>query len=438
MLAASSAALHTLVTIFGQHALFARASRVLPLVCGAELLVLPGVFPVHLSDFLGPDSLVRGSRSQSRNDRGAMMGAAKKDILINICLALVSISISSTVGYCLYNWMKRPNEQIIYQEASREYYLSFYNQVGQKISEPDGALKLMIDPFTIYRNYPKQKSQSYSINQHGFRDSYTSHKPYTAIVIGGSAAFGFALDDNEKTFVSKISRSNGKYNVMNAAVVGFLSGQELSQMIHYLDSFNPTLYIVFDGWNDIYDPYTFAKTWPVSYGPIGYNNAFFMIESRLAEYFQTTVKERKLQINKLEEFGEPLSESDYFDKVLRTYILNVSKMQAFANARGAGFLLVFQPELGSKRNRSITEQEILSTWGHNYGYFDRKITQKYRRLIREAKESFREQQVLFIDMNDESEFSENPQTVFFDAVHPNELGHEIIAKIINRALADKF
>jgi hypothetical protein len=45
--------------------------------------------------------------------------------------------------------------------------------------------------------------------------------------------------------------------------MGFLSGQEVAQMVHYLDEFNPSLYIVFDGWNDIYNPYTFAKAWPM-------------------------------------------------------------------------------------------------------------------------------------------------------------------------------
>jgi lysophospholipase L1-like esterase len=386
----------------------------------------------------GPDSPSRGPHCQSRTERGAMMGAAKKNIMINICLALVSICISSAVGYYLHNWMKKPIEQVIYQQPNQEYDLSFYNQMGQKISEPNGTLKLMIDPFTVYRFYPNQKTRSYSINQYGFRDGYTSRKSYTAMLMGGSAAFGFALDGDEKTFSSKISSNNPKYNMINAAVVGFLSSQELSQMIHYLDDLEPKLYIVFNGWNDIYDPYTFAKAWPVSHGPIGYNNAFFMIEKRLAEYFQITVQERDLQVSNLEQFGTPLSEIDYFNKILQTYILNVKKMQAFAYARGASFLLIFQPELGNKRIKSAAEQETLNAWGSRFGYLDRKIPQRYEKLIHEAKKFFREQHIQFIDMNDEPEFSENPRTVFFDVVHPNDLGHEIIANIINRVLVDRF
>ena len=49
---------------------------------------------------------------------------------------------------------------------------------------------------------------------------------------------------------------------------------------------------------------------------------------------------------------------------------------------------------------------------------------------------FQERNIPFIDINDEPEFSENSQTLFFDVVHPNELGHKIIAKIINDKLSN--
>jgi phospholipase/lecithinase/hemolysin len=59
-------------------------------------------------------------------------------------------------------------------------------------------------------------------------------------------------------------------------------------------------------------------------------------------------------------------------------------------------------------------------------------------LIVKAKDRFREHSIDFIDINDQPEFAETPQTVFFDVVHPNKLGHELIAQIINRVLEEKF
>ena len=226
------------------------------------------------------------------------------------------------------------------QKTDIDYLLSFYNRNGQKIGEPGGLLKITTDPFTIYTNYPNQKTARYSINEHGFRDGYTSEKPYTAFVLGGSAAFGFALDSDNLVFSSILSRYSQKYNVLNSAVVGFLSGQELSQMVHYLDEFHPSLYIVFDGWNDIYDPYAFAKTWPVRNAPIGFNNTFLQMENRLAEYFLVRKKDEKKE--ELVPIGTLISESDYFQKIFHRYISNIVKMHAFATSRrGQGFYSYF-------------------------------------------------------------------------------------------------
>jgi hypothetical protein len=372
-----------------------------------------------------------------------MMIAVKKKLLINICLSLVSLSGTFILGYYLYNQFKKPSVNILFRDANDEYMFSLYNRNGEKISDIEGSLKLMLDPFTIYQNYPNQKSGKYSINSYGFRDTYTTHNPYTAIVLGGSAAFGFALNGNDQTFSSKIGKNNGKYTIINAAVIGFLSGQELAQMVHYLDDFRPSLYIVFDGWNDIYDPFAFAKnefkeSRPIHQGPIGYNNTFLGIENRLAEYFQMTRKDKRSHWAKLNPIGDPLNENKLFQKILMIYVANIEKMYSFATARGARLLLVFQPELGNKKIRSLNEQEVLKTWIEKYGYLDNKITERYRKFVNGAKEYLQEQNIPFIDMNNEHLFSENPQTLFFDVIHPNELGHEIIAKIINQTLLVKF
>lgn len=362
-----------------------------------------------------------------------------KNILINISLALVSLAGSLALGYYLYGSIVKKPIQDAHKLQADEYSYSFYNQKGEKLSTLEGMLKLMIDPFTIYKNYPNQKSSKYSINQYGFRDGYTSEKSYLAIVLGGSAAFGWVLDANDKAFPSKLSRYNNTYNVMNSAVMGFLSGQELSQMVHYLDEFNPALYIVFDGWNDIYNPYAFIKTWPLPYAPIGYSSNFYMIEDQLAHYYKMIREGNnppEAQLTPASEFL--LNERIYFRKILKTYISNISKMYSFASSRSAQFLVVFQPELSNKKVLSKSEQEVLNTWAQRYKYLERKIPERYKELIIQSKEVFLEKNIKFIDINDEYEFSESPQTLFFDVIHPNELGHEIIARIINGKLSAAF
>ena len=126
-------------------------------------------------------------------------------------------------------------------------------------------------------------------------------------------------------------------------------------MVHYLDGFNPSIYVVFNGWNDIYDPYAFTKTWPVRNAPIGYNNVFLQMESRLAEYF--LVGKKDAQQEEVGPVGNLLSEGEYFPRISHDYVSNIAKMHSFARSRGAGFLLVFQPELGNKKVRSSSEEK---------------------------------------------------------------------------------
>jgi hypothetical protein len=207
-------------------------------------------------------------------------------------------------------------------------------------------------------------------------------------------------------------------------------------MIHYLDDFHPQVYIVFDGWNDIYSPYALTKNWPVLNPPIGYINSFLMIESRLAEYFQLTTKGKNLPDVTASPVGELLDEQKFFEQILKKYTVNISKMRDFSVARGSEFLLVFQPELGNKKQLSKEEKEALKNWSERYEYLTKKIPERYGMFVARAKKIFQEKNIPYIDINAESDFSENPRTLFFDVIHPNELGHEIIARIINRVLSN--
>jgi lysophospholipase L1-like esterase len=356
----------------------------------------------------------------------------------------VAVSAIGIIGisYFAYRRITRPAEPLVYQGKEHEYALSFYNTKGQKISDPNGKLKLVMNPYTIYANYPNQATARYSTNPDGFRDGYLKPSAQKlAIVIGGSAAFGQGLYDNNDTFASIISRYNHAYNVINAGTTGYLSGQELSLMVHYLDEFHPSLYIVFDGWNDIYDPDSYIQncSWPVQGGPIGFNNAFFMMEDRLATVERQSDRDKAVSprlplSNALPAYDD---EDQYFREVVSTYVANIGKMSDFARARKADILIVFQPELGNKKSPSPHESSIIAKWEKHYHYMGRGITNKYNRLIQGGKQYCREHDIRYININEDPRFNENTGTLFFDIVHPNEEGHKIIAGIINDLLTVK-
>ncbi len=357
-----------------------------------------------------------------------------KRALLNCVVLVSSLGLSLAGAYYAYKHLTGPPPEVVYRGKANEYAVSFYSQRGEPLSELDGGLKIMTDPFVIYRTYPNQRSISYSIDKHGFREGHTSDKPRTAMILGGSVAFGQGLDRNEQTFASRLSHDNEKYNVINAGVVGFLSGQELSQMVHYLDDFRPSLYITFDGWNDIFDPHMFSSTWPVDHGPIGFNNAFFMIENRLAAYYETDKTKAHRQAQSVKPVGNLMSESDYSQKVIEKYLANIQKMWSFARARDAALVVVFQPELTNKKIKSEEEKRILEAWNTTHRYLDKEIPTKYRALIRAGKALCTKWRMPCLDINEEAEFSEARQSLFDDVVHPNQRGHEIIARILKRLL----
>lgn len=362
----------------------------------------------------------------------------RKQLTTNLVLLFISLGLSILVVYHIYSLVSVKPASPPAREETDDYALSFYNHSGNPISERNGQLTMLIDPFTLYRNYPNQECRSYTINEHGFRDGYTSDQPQdTAVLLGSSAAFGEPLDDNNKTFASIISRQNDKYDLLNCAVAGYLSGQELANMVHYIDDYHPDLYIVFDGWNELFIPLEFEQVWTAGYGPIGFNNTFFITEERLAAYFEET-KPEGMELPSFEKVGAPLTETEHYQAILEEYTSNIGKMSAFAKARGAGFLLIFQPELGNKQAKSREEEQILKVWGKPREYLKKDVPKKYRELIDDAIEFCKDQQIECFAINDAPEFNENPATLFYDPVHPNELGHEIIAKIINRKIEENF
>jgi len=362
-----------------------------------------------------------------------------KTSLGNILILAVSLSLSLPVVYYIYQKFRQPSvPRAVYQGRGEEYAMVLYSRKGKRLTEIEGKLKVVTDPFTLYKNYPEQRNESYFINLYGFRGRYLQDRPKKAFIVGGSAAFGQGLQADTETFAHKLGDYMPSYHFINAGIPGILSGQELSYMVHYLDAFKPELYIVFDGWNDIFGPCMCSEELPSARVPIGFHFIFFEIEKRLEAFFKTKMKENQGDGSAAEEpspLGVKIENEDMlFEEIVQTYIANIDKMHAFARARNADFLLVFQPELGNKRNKSEEERQILVNWERAHAYIKLNIPGQYNALIQRGKNFCRAHGIQFIDINTTPGFSGNSNTLFFDAVHPNALGHEIIAQTIYSVL----
>jgi hypothetical protein len=337
-----------------------------------------------------------------------------------------------------------------------------------------GSFNLCLAPYTIYKNCPNQKIDTEGINSRGFRGSEISDAPdkrKRIIVVGGSAAMGSGIATDE-TFESMMARFNPQYEVINAGVVGFLSGQELAYTVTELVDYHPQIIIAFDGWNDLHEQWYHSAWFPGNKekDEIGFNNNFFclQIEKKLIDnyktqtslflsfgrFFNTAVDKsillsrlrikvaRAMQRLPLKKDGslknkamEPSVSAAYFTEIVNTYTNNLRKMNDFCKCQGIKFAVVFQPELGCKANRTAEEQTMLTNYAFGSKNYAQEFPALYKRFIDASKEILKKHGVEYIDINETQVFSSSSKTLFTDAVHTSKNGNQIIAEIINAYLA---
>ena len=285
----------------------------------------------------------------------------------------------------------------------------------------------------------------------GFRGSEISSRRddnrTRLIVVGGSAAFGYGAKSDAETFEAILEGLDNKYEVINAGVVGFLSGQELTYVVTELVDYLPDVVIAYDGWNDLFDSLCVKRR---TRGELGFNNTFFDIEKRLINNYK---RNRSLKRVVRETFFKEYEGVDdrmarenhdsrskftpdkkYFDAVVNTYVCNLTKIKDFLSSKNIKFIVVFQPEVSQKLNRTEEEDQNLV-----HGICDVKVYKKefpalYRIFIERAKESFRKNEIDFIDINLEDRFRNNSTRLFTDVVHTNKDGNEVVAKTIKKYL----
>lgn len=180
------------------------------------------------------------------------------------------------------------------------YQLRFVSRQGQPYGGlPDsGELDAIRDPLLGYRLAGNQQNNFWQINENGFRDTADTIPTTKAageirvFVLGGSTAFGQLSSTNQTTFASKLEtrlndqvaqqRSNpdqfqpgvlpfradqvqqaltlpprirdGQYRVINAAVPGYASGNELAMLTQRITAYDPDFVVVVGGYADLMLP----------------------------------------------------------------------------------------------------------------------------------------------------------------------------------------
>src|SRR5215475_5923126 len=173
-------------------------------------------------------------------------------VLVVLCLNILILCLA-TVGLELKLAHDRRQEETKWSKQVRPYYWSsFHTHDGIALGTRSGPLKLALHPFVGYSNLPNQKTPHFSNNNLGFRGGDIRQDETTKkriIVVGGSTAFGTGLENDDETFEQHLEYLLNA-EVINAAVIGHASGQELVYLLTELVDLQPDLVITLNGWND--------------------------------------------------------------------------------------------------------------------------------------------------------------------------------------------
>lgn len=331
---------------------------------------------------------------------------------------------------------RRQNERIV------SYYpWSCYTQDGHLIGRNKGILKLMLHPKVGHVNFPNQKTPSFSINSSGFRNPEIQPKVQgrkRIIIIGGSSAFGAGLKNDSETCAAFLEKKIGAAEVINAAVIGHCSGQELIYLFTELIDLEPDLIIALDGCND-YGKAFGSNRW------LDFNAAdqtqnelatlslliYSDFSTRCANAYQVIFPNSKVMLwrisNKIVKWVNNFSdkdkktrsgpEEDRLNAVCASYTRNIMKMNRLAKMFNANFLCVLQPTKGCVATQPADKDNYLN---------------KYFEFCAYAKQYFNRHEIHYINLNDyAAQFKEG---MFMDGIHLNKDGNETIADIIKEKL----
>jgi GDSL-like Lipase/Acylhydrolase family len=343
-----------------------------------------------------------------------------------------SCLLSLVVGLVLWPRLRHPSlpsppaQDVV--DRMPGYLLTLVDHQGRALSERPGHVRVMLDPFCGYRNLPSQRATSFTVDENGFRggDRGPVGLPL-AFVLGGSAAFGHGVERDEDTFASVLGRGSPRYRFVNAGVVGYESGQELGLMTHVLDRYAPRLYVVFDGWNDLFVQLQVPPAGHV----LGVNAGLSEVEARLRAFHETRRDPNEHASPRPPDAWEDRIAHDprfLFAEVQDEYVGNLLRMGAFARAEGAALLVVYQPEVNCKARRTAAEERGRQEFAR-YGSTDPARVAEYREMGRTAAEACARAGIAFLDASGPA-FCDTDEELFVDAVHLGPRGHARLAGLI--------
>ncbi|MBX9768920.1 MAG: hypothetical protein K2X47_16725 [Bdellovibrionales bacterium] len=296
-----------------------------------------------------------------------------------------------------------------------------FDQQGHPLSDRPGNFAVMMDPFTMFRNFPNQKVFGVTTDKNGFRGSELTTTKKIGLVLGGSAAFGWRLNGDNETLDWALKQASGVHFI-NMATVSHLVGQELATFLHYGVNFKPRFVISFSGWNDFFENYL-----GVTRSGFGYNSAFDEYQHRLRRLYELEPRRqtKKPLPNAVPHFGRISPE-----ELAKHYVSSALKIHHLAKTTGADYLLVLQPDLHFKTLKTANESAGMKNWELYIEQKNESFKEQYLKYTKAIEALCGTEGLRVLNLANNSDFVKTPNELFTDTVHLSKDGYLLVSKLI--------
>ncbi len=299
-------------------------------------------------------------------------------------------------------------------------------------------------PYLLSENAPGYRGEGIEVDERGFRSRpFADRKPrgaFRVFLLGASTAVGYGIRSNAETITGHLLRGlesrypDRAFEVVNAAVSGYTSTQELILLHTKVLRWEPDFVIVLDGRNDFYFS---AMPW---WRPHGNDDADAVASlvgeathSPLLPLLRRSSLLRRLGLvpgpGRDPAAGEARGEGWHRPEAVDLWGRNLRYMHEVARAEGVRTFFLLQPSL-THTDKRLTEEErgLLRDLDRNPKVYVKEYARLSAALFDEAArrlEGLRAAGVEALDCR--AVFGEETGTVFTDECHLNPLGARHVA-----------
>jgi lysophospholipase L1-like esterase len=378
--------------------------------------------------------------------------------------------------------------------AYRLRYLDRANQPYDGL--PDrGRLKVKRSSLMGYKLVGNQQSNVWRINEQGFRmeQAIVPTKPKNEVrifVLGGSTAFGQMSSSNQATFANQLeTRFNqqvatqktnsakfrpdvlpyyadelskamalpprireSRYRVINAAVPGYASSNELAQLTQQVLAYKPDYVVIVDGYADLLLPSTQeGADVPGIEGLLENASGHFTaaLSEQLKSWFNQSYLVKSIQYWLLRpqeslapvippDAGVAISQrlpttTDELNRRVSRYRSNLEQIVRLTTSAKIPVIVALQPEITS-RTKTLTQREkqILNQLGSNYPQQVKIGYDQLQQSIAQVKQAS-PQGVTTLNLYDVA--ANLKDDAFHDPIHLTDKGNEAIANKLYESMA---